>query len=526
MKDKIKILEAENKQLVKDLAELKKNLSLYSSVIEDQTVLIIRYQPDGTRTFVNENYCKYVGIPRSKLIGSNLLDFIADAERNRIKKKISLLSAENPVATDEHKVILPTGAVRWNQWIDRALLDENGRVVEIQATGQDITERKLAEDALKVSEEKHRTMSEIISESNNLKDLLLDVITHDLKNPAGVIKGMTELMMDEFEDNKMVKIIYESSENLLSVIENAVTLSNVAQGEDIKKQKLDLIEIIRTSIKSFSSSLLKKSDMEIIVDLPDKLMMNVNPIISLVFTNYISNAIRYASIGKKIIIDHTDASEFVIIRVKDFGKMIHPQDYERVFERRIQLAPGAHKGRGLGLAIVKRIALAHNGKVWIEPNDPKGNSFCLEIPKEQKLDNDDAIKTIKNSIKFPGKPIILVVEDNPANMDYLLFLLNKFKLNSITATNGEEAIEIMKGNYADCMLLDINLGKGISGIVLMEMFRTKKEFEYIPIAAVTAYFGGGLSRNLLDKGFSDFLAKPFTKDQLKFMLQRYVAVTD
>jgi PAS domain S-box-containing protein len=525
MKDKNKILEAENTQLRKDIIELKENLSLYSSIIEDQTVLIIRYRPDGTRTFVNENYCKYVGIPRSKLIGSNLFDFIEDNERDRIKKKISLLSAENPVATDEHKVILPTGTVRWNQWTDRALLDENDQVIEIQATGQDITERKLAENALKVSGEKHRIMSEKISDSNNLKDLLLDVITHDLKNPAGVIKGMTELMMDDFEDNEMVNIIHDSSEDLLSVIENAVTLSNVAQGEEIKKQNLDLVEVIKTSIKSFSASL-KKTKMKITDTLPEKLMVHANPIISMVFSNYISNAIRYASKGKKIIVDYTDNPESVTIRVKDFGKMIHPQDYERVFERRIQLAPGANKGRGLGLAIVKRIAIAHNGKVWIEPNDSKGNSFCFEVPKARQTDKDEAIKAIRESITYPDRPIILVVEDNPANMEYLLFLLNKFQLNSITATSGEEAVEIMKGNYVDCMLLDINLGKGISGIVLMEMFRNQKEFEYIPIAAVTAYFGGGLSRNLLDKGFSDFLAKPFTKDQLKSMLQRYVSVTD
>ena len=68
-----------------------------------------------------------------------------------------------------------------------------------------------------------------------------------------------------------------------------------------------------------------------------------------------------------------------MVCVKDFGKTITEADRTAVFKRQVQLEDGEKRGRGLGLAIVKRIAEAHGGEVWVEPNTPTGNSFCLRI---------------------------------------------------------------------------------------------------------------------------------------------------
>ena len=124
------------------------------------------------------------------------------------------------------------------------------------------------------------------------------------------------------------------------------------------------------------------------------------------------------------------------------------------------------------------------------------------------------------------RPVVLVVEDNEANLRYLEFILKKLKLNVLSASNGEEAINAMKNENVDCMLLDINLGPGISGIMLMEIFRKEKRFEVLPINAITAYYGGGLSKELIKKGFTDYLTKPFTLEQLKDMLTKYFDVND
>ncbi len=103
----------------------------------------------------------------------------------------------------------------------------------------------------------------------------------------------------------------------------------------------------------------------------------------------------------------------------------------------------------------------------------------------------------------------------------MLEYLKQMNFNVISATNADEALEIMVTNDADCMLLDINLGDEISGLELMEIFREQKRFKNIPIIAVTAYFGGDTYLKLIKKGFTDYLAKPYQQQELQQILQKH-----
>ena len=96
-----------------------------------------------------------------------------------------------------------------------------------------------------------------------------------------------------------------------------------------------------------------------------------------------SNAIKYASAGKEIIIETMAETGALVFAVKDLGTTIPEAQRDHVFERHAQLAEGQKRGRGLGLAIVKRITMAHGGECWVEPNTPRGNSFCIRIPFQE-----------------------------------------------------------------------------------------------------------------------------------------------
>lgn len=260
------------------------------------------------------------------------------------------------------------------------LKNEEGELMGVMGVSRDITDIKRAQEKLEKSEEKYRNLSAELYEANSLKELLLDIITHDLKNPLGVISGMAELMKEDFPQNEMLESIDDSSNNLLKVIENATTLSKVSMGDEIEKEELDLVGIIKVVSDEFASQL-KTTGMNLELLLPEKLLVQANPIIAEVFKNYISNAIKYAGEGKKIVVEDRKEDDSIVICVKDYGSTIPEDKRQLIFRRSVQLEKGEKRGRGLGLAIVKRIAKAHKAEVRVEPNEPKGNIFCIRIPK-------------------------------------------------------------------------------------------------------------------------------------------------
>ena len=226
----------------------------------------------------------------------------------------------------------------------------------------------------------HKQAEEQLAESDNLKELLLDIITHDIRNPAGVIYGMSDLAHAKMPENKLIEHIYSSSERLMKVLENTSILSQAVFGEKIDKEEIDLKKMLSAQMDD-NLPALHEAGMNLELNFQDNIFIQANPIISQVFKNFISNAIKYARDGKKILIEAVEENDAVLIAVKDYGETILEEERQKIFERKYQIEDGNDTGRGLGLAIVKRIAEAHDGEVWVEPNLLRGNSFCLRLPR-------------------------------------------------------------------------------------------------------------------------------------------------
>ncbi|HWN98526.1 MAG TPA: sigma 54-interacting transcriptional regulator, partial [Blastocatellia bacterium] len=124
---------------------LRESEERYRSVVDSQTELICRYLPDTTLTFVNEAYCRYFGKTRDQLIGTRFLDLIPEFARDVARRHVESLIEKPRVEVDEHEVLLPDGSIGWQRWVDYGIHDGEGKLVEFQAAGLDITERKKAE---------------------------------------------------------------------------------------------------------------------------------------------------------------------------------------------------------------------------------------------------------------------------------------------------------------------------------------------------------------------------------------------
>jgi PAS domain S-box-containing protein len=157
--------------------ELQTKEQLFRDVLGAQTELICRFTPDGKLTFVNDAYCRSFGITRKDIIGKKFTPLITKEYRQKVMERITALSRKKPSETHEQKVIGPDGKIRWQQWINMAIFDENGLLVEYQSVGRDITELKQAEEQLRKHKERlEETVAERTAELQKSKEYLDSVI--------------------------------------------------------------------------------------------------------------------------------------------------------------------------------------------------------------------------------------------------------------------------------------------------------------------------------------------------------------
>ncbi len=139
---------------VRNLAarELRESEERYRSLIEDQSEFVSRYTPDGTLTFVNAAYSAQHGMTPDEMVGMNIFDFLPHDEQARVRRYVAELGADTPFDRIENRVVMPDGTLRWQEWTDRAFVDDTGQVNEIKAFGRDVTERKENEEIMRRGE--------------------------------------------------------------------------------------------------------------------------------------------------------------------------------------------------------------------------------------------------------------------------------------------------------------------------------------------------------------------------------------
>jgi PAS domain S-box-containing protein len=131
--------------------QLRQSEARYRLIVQNQTEFIVKWRPDGTRTFVNEHYCRLFGVTEEECIGTSFLPLVAREHHADIQHSIASLTPQHPEFTEEHVSYTPSGP-RWQQWTTRGIFGADHRLGELLSTGRDITERKVAEDKLLQSE--------------------------------------------------------------------------------------------------------------------------------------------------------------------------------------------------------------------------------------------------------------------------------------------------------------------------------------------------------------------------------------
>jgi signal transduction histidine kinase len=236
----------------------------------------------------------------------------------------------------------------------------------------------------KVEEERKRYAIEL-EESNRLKELFIDIMHHDLLNPLNVANGYVELFLEDESHPRKKSYLETIKRNLvkgMELIDNATKFSKLESMKYIEFEEIDLKMVIGEAIENLTP-MATRAGMSIENDILESMPAKANKIIEDVFINVISNAIKYAPEGKKIVVEGKDKGKFWSVRIKDFGAGVKDAEKTQIFERFHREEKKGVKGSGLGLAIARKIVELHNGRIWVEDNPEGGAVFVVEIPKSE-----------------------------------------------------------------------------------------------------------------------------------------------
>jgi signal transduction histidine kinase len=246
-----------------------------------------------------------------------------------------------------------------------------------------IIERKRAEDRV-------RSYAKELEEANGMKDLFIDIMRHELLNPAGCVKNASDILLDDETDVKkreVLDMIKRQSLRLIEMIQSASQFSKLQETDRVECDIQDLNALLKESVLEFKPQL-ESAGIGVVYRLEGQNWARVNPLLRDVFSNLLSNAIKYAPEGKKIEVGILDKGKSWEAYVKDWGRGISEENRERLFNRFERLGKEGVKGTGLGLAIAKRIVELHGGDIWVEDNPEGGSIFWVRLPKDVEKQNN------------------------------------------------------------------------------------------------------------------------------------------
>jgi CheY-like chemotaxis protein len=227
-----------------------------------------------------------------------------------------------------------------------------------------------------------------------------------------------------------------------------------------------------------------------------------------------------------------DSKMWVVIEVTDTGIGIEELNLGIIFDEFRQVSEGIsrnYEGVGLGLTLTNKYVNLLGGKITVISKLNEGSVFSVYLPLESNIKNslsnnssnknDDILITpVLELIKY--RKNLLIVDDDDISRTYIKTILKKDYNLDITI-NGKEALEKVNCNQYDAILLDINLGKGESGVHVLKEIRKIHCNDNIPIIAITAYAMIGDKEKYINEGFTNYISKPFYKNELIELLTLY-----
>ncbi len=369
-------------------------------------------------------------------------------------------------------------------------------------------------------------------ENSNAKMLFLSNMSHELRTPLNGILGATNLLMDETvstSQREKLDMLHFSASHMLNVVNDILNYSKIAAGQvTLQPVNFNLLNFLRTVFNSFSYQFAEKEvDYKLEVEgfLPEMCVFADEVRLGQILNNLLANALKFTNKGEVILRAKASKKQehvVVLFEVIDTGVGIKAEYLNKIFESFAQADYKTNKkygGTGLGLSISKQLALQFNSIIQVQTEYKAGSTFSFEV--NLSLGNLDIEKTVVYEMvtDFKQKRVLLA-EDNPVNMIIANRFLQNWNILVTRATDGVEALEAFNKGSFDAVLLDLGM-PNMDGYETV--LRIREQNAKIPVIAFTAAI---LDKELLSKGFTDFVFKPFQPAAFNQILAKYLNALD
>ncbi|OYY94916.1 MAG: hypothetical protein B7Y41_04990 [Hydrogenophilales bacterium 28-61-23] len=475
------------------------------NILQTVEAIILALDTNGRITLINRKGCDLLGWSEAELIGRDWFSTClprnpqADAARKIFHKALSA----DPTGSEyyENPVRTRSGQERLIAWHNRSTRDAEGNVIGGLSAGEDITERKRAEQAL--------------IEADQRKDEFLAMLGHELRNPLAPIRNAAHVLGRLETREPQVRWAREIIERqvvyLTRLVDDLVDVSRIARGKvALQPEILSLASLVDQALV-MARPLIEAKGHRFELRLPETpVWLRGDPVrLAQVLLNLLDNAAKYTHEGGCIKLAADVVGGGVEIKLRDNGIGISSELQPRVFDlfkqdkRALDRAQG---GLGIGLTLAKQLVEMHGGQIDAVSAGPGlGSEFTIRLPilaDAASAGGDNKPKAATASCR------VLVVDDDDAVAESMTALLAIEGHHVKTATNGAAALELARGFHPQLVLLDIGLG-GMDGYEVARRLRDQQSPDEKPyLVAVTGYGHEEARARAREAGFDRHLVKP------------------
>ncbi|MDQ6785713.1 MAG: ATP-binding protein [Acidobacteriota bacterium] len=466
--------------------------------------------------------------PHDIITFDSFLKVVHPEDRQRVETALLESQTNGTEYNVEYRVLYSDGNIQWLAVRGKTYLDAEGNPESMMGVVRRVTDKKVANEELAKVYEREKKARDEAENANRAKDFFLAVVSHELRSPLNTILGWTKILLTKEvkEDihRNALETIEKSARSQAKLIDDLIDSARVASGKlRLELKPTNIFNVLKTVFNSQKPlAQAKNINLEFTSDEENIQVFGDAMRLQQIFTNLVSNALKFTPSGGNITIGAQTTNAAVTVFVKDDGQGISSESLPNIFQQFRQgdeNTSADHSGLGLGLSIVKILTERHNGKIRVESDGlGQGATFSLTFPLcgSNEVEITETVAAVEKQGKLLNGIKILVIEDDPDSREVLQLFLEQSGAEVESAECASEAMGLIRESaetLPDVIVSDLAMPNEDGYSLLSRIRKLPNEMGgAIPAIALSAFASSNNKKQALDVGFQKYHTKPFEPD--------------